>query len=372
MNFYFAIPAFLTPNSRAIPVDELRLMDVYFTETEPESEQFFEEHQVGFVGLDEIPSDAECISVFIGSRVTKEVLTQLPKLRFVTTRSTGLDHIDVAACAQRGVIVSYVPNYGENTVAEHSFALLLAISRKIRPALTMERGGTFSFEGLRGFDLKDKTIGVVGAGRIGLHVIRIAKAFGMNVLAHDVNCPDLLAEVLGFEYVSFDELLQRSDIISLHAPLTGKTVHMLNRQTLSRCRKGVIILNTARGALIETEALLEALDSGAVGGAGLDVLEDERLFRDNASKLVADQIVADLQRVSSPEESHMRNPGRLAEIQRLTANDSLLRRLNVVFTPHIAFNSAEAVLRICQVTVENIRGFAAGKPINVAPARAAE
>jgi D-lactate dehydrogenase len=347
-------------------------MNVYFTETEPESEQFFEEHlpddQIGFVSLEEVPPDAECVSIFIGSHVTGEVLKQLPELRFITTRSTGLDHIDVAACAQRGVIVSYVPNYGENTVAEHTFALLLALSRKIRTALTMKREGTFSFEGLRGFDLKDKTIGVVGAGRIGLHVIRIAKAFGMNVLAHDVNSADILAEVLGFEYVSFDDLLRRSHIISLHVPLTRNTVHILNRQTLSRCRKGVIILNTARGALIETEALLEALDSGAVGGAGLDVLEDERLFRDNASKLVADQIVADLQRVSSPEESHMRNPGRLAEIQRLTANESLLRRLNVVFTPHIAFNSAEAVLRICQVTVENIRAFAAGTPINVAPA----
>jgi D-lactate dehydrogenase len=187
----------------------------------------------------------------------------------------------------------------------------------------------------------------------------------MNVIAHDINRAELIAEVLGFEYVSFDDLLQRSDIISLHAPLLPATVHMINRETLSKCRPGVIILNTARGALIDTDALIEALDSGGVGGVGLDVLEDERLFRTDASRIVAEQIVADLQRVSSPEETHMRNPQRLAELQRLTANEALLSRPNVIFTPHIAFNSIEAVRRIDEVTVQNILAFAAGKPINV-------
>jgi len=189
----------------------------------------------------------------------------------------------------------------------------------------------------------------------------------MLVIAHDVNRADLLAEVLGFEYVSFDELLRRSDIISLHAPLTGSTVHLLNREALAKCRRGVIVINTARGALIDTDALLEAVDAGIVGGVGLDVLEYERLFRSDASKLVAEQIIADLQRVSSPEEMHMRNPERLADIQRLKANESLLSRPNVVFTPHIAFNSAEAVRRIDEVTVQNILAYSAGKPINVVP-----
>jgi D-lactate dehydrogenase len=260
-----------------------------------------------------------------------------------------------------------VTSYGENTVAEHAFALLLGISRRIREAMTMKHDGPFSFEALRGFDLKDKTIGVVGAGRIGLHVIRIAKAFGMLVIACDVNRFDLLSEVLGFDYVPFDDLLRRSHIISLHVPLTNETVHMLNRDSLARCRHGVIIINTSRGAIIDTDALLEAIDSGAVGGAGLDVLEDERLFRADASKLVAEQIVADLQRISSPEEMHMRNPGRLAEIQRLKANESLLSRPNVIFTPHIAFNSTEAVRRIDEVTVRNIVAFGAGKLINIVP-----
>jgi D-lactate dehydrogenase len=348
-------------------------MEVSFTETEPESENYFQTHLAGekLTFCDElasIPTDAECLSIFIASRIDDEFLAAHPKLRFIASRSSGVDHIDLEACHKRNVTVSYVPRYGENTVAEHTFALLLAISRRIRPALTMKRGGSFSFETLRGFDLKDKTIGVIGAGGIGLHVIRIAKAFGMNVLAQDVNASEIISDLLGFEYVTLDELLAKSDIVSLHPPLTPATFHLLNRDTLSKCRRGVIIVNTARGALIDTEALIEALDSGLVGGAALDVLEDERLFRKDASRLMTEQIVADLQRISSPEEKHMRNPERLAEIQRLKANDSLLSRSNVVFTPHIAFNSVEAVRRIDQVTVQNIEAFMSGRPVNVVAA----
>jgi D-lactate dehydrogenase len=345
-------------------------MIVCFTETEPQSERYFEENladeQISFFeDLSQVPAEVECLSIFIASRITDEFLKGHPKLRFLATRSSGFDHIDLAACNRRGVTVSFVQSYGENTVAEHTFALLLAISRRIRQALTMTRGGIFSFESFRGFDLKNKTMGIIGAGRIGLHVIRIAKAFGMNVIAHDINRAAIIAEVLGFEYVSFDELLQKSDIISLHVPLTRLTVHMLNRESLAKCRPGVIIINTARGTVIDTEALIAAVDSGIVAGVGLDVLEDERLFRSDASRLVTEQIIADLQNVSSPEEMHMRNPERLAEIQRLKDNESLLSRPNVVFTPHIGFNSAEAVQRIDEVTVENIRAFAAGKPMNV-------
>jgi D-lactate dehydrogenase len=346
-------------------------MNIYFTETEPESERFFEtelnDHGIAFCeALTDVADDADCLSIFINSRIDSGFLESHPKIRLIAARSTGVDHIDVDSCNERGVSVSFVPSYGENTVAEHTFALLLAISRRIRPAVTMKRSGKFSFEAFRGFDLKDKTIGVIGAGRIGLHVIRIAKAFGMQVIATDLNRSELLAEVLGFDYASLDELLQRSDIVSLHVPLTPATVHLLNRNTLAKCRRGVTVINTSRGGLIQTEALLEAIDNGTVAGVGLDVLEDERLFRSDAPKLVAEQIVADLQRVSSPEERHMRNPERLAEIQRLTANESLLSRPNVVFTPHIAFNSAEAVRRIDEVTVQNILAFAAGKPVNIA------
>jgi D-lactate dehydrogenase len=349
-------------------------MVVCFTETETGSERFFEEelqdHRIGFFpDLEDIPIETECLSIFINSRITAEFLANHSSLHFIATRSTGVDHIDLEACNARGIAVSSVPAYGENTVAEHTFALLLAVSRRIRQALMIKRKGQFSLEMFRGFDLKGKTIGVVGAGRVGLHVIRIAKAFGMQVIAMDPNPSGVLSEVLGFDYVSFDELLQRSQIISLHAPFTPATLHLFNREAFAKCRRGVIIINTARGSLIKTEALLEALDSGLVAGAGLDVLEDERLFRNEGSRLVADRIIKDLQRISSPEEAHIRNPERLAEIQQLTANESLLSRPNVVFTPHIAFNSVEAVHRINEVTVENILAFAAGSPINLVNAQ---
>jgi len=345
-------------------------MNICFTETENESQQFFArhlaDHQLSFVsGPDEVPPEVECLSIFIHSRIDGECLGNCPQLRFIATRSTGVDHIDLAACAERQVMVSFVPSYGENTVAEHTFALLLAVSRRLRRAMNARGAGQFSFEELRGFDLRGKTIGLVGAGRIGLHVIRIAKAFGMEVIATDISRSDLLSEVLGFAYVSFDELLRRSDIISLHVPLTSATVHMLNHEAFAKCRRGVVIINTARGSLIDTQALLEALHSGVVLGAGLDVLEDERLLRRQAPHLMTEEIVRHLQQVSSPEELHLRHPERLSEIQRLRANEGLLSQPNVIFTPHIAFNSAEAVQRIDNVTLENIRGFVRGEPVNV-------
>lgn len=164
-------------------------------------------------------SDAEVVSVFIRSRVSREVLNRLPKLRFIATRSTGFDHIDVEAAKERGILVSNVPGYGENTVAEHTSGLILSLSRKILQAYRRVQEGQLSLEGLMGFDLKGETLGVVGAGRIGLHVIRIARGYDMNVLACDVRPLRLLAEVLGFDYVPLEELLRRSDIVTLHTPL---------------------------------------------------------------------------------------------------------------------------------------------------------
>jgi len=259
-----------------------------------------------------------------------------------------------------------VPSYGEKSVAEHTFALILALARRLRDALSAKRIGQFSFEELRGFDLYGKTLGVIGAGRIGLHVIRLARSFGMEVLAHDVQPSELAADLLGFKYVSFEDVLQRSHIISLHVPLTPATVHILNRASLSKCRQGVLVINTARGKLIDTEALLEALDSGQVGGAGLDVLEDERVFQKDAIHMIRDQILERLHSNSaSPEEWHARNPQRLEEIRALGRNERLLAHTNVVFTPHTAFNSVEAVRRIDEVTVENIRAYLAHAPVNV-------
>lgn len=350
-------------------------MSIYFLETENPERDFFAdqlddlEPEFG-ESPDDIPADAELLSIFIYSGITQEFLAGHPKLRFITSRSTGVDHIDLRACANCGVAVSNVPSYGENTVAEHTFALILALSRRIREALQANVKRNFSFESIRGFDLKNKTLGIVGSGKVGLHVARIARGFGMHALAYDVAPQPFLGEILDFHYVGFDELLHRSDIITLHIPLMESTYHLLNREAFAKCKHGVLIINTARGRLIDTTALSEAMDSGQVAGAGLDVIEDERVFRKRFAQIVAEQISDHLHSDTPPQELSRANPERARELQELLTQDVILARSNVIFTPHIAFNSVEAVDRINHTTVENIRAFLAGKPINVvAPPR---
>lgn len=346
-------------------------MAIYFVQTEPASEERFRkalaEHDLRFVGtLAEVDGDAELLIILFGSRIDRAFLSAHPKLRFIATRSSGYDHIDLVACRERGIVVSSVASYGENTVAEHTFALMLSLTRRLREVAMAKRIGHFSFEEMRGFDLYGKTLGVIGTGRIGLHVIRLARGFGMRVLAYDIQPFDVLASLLNFTYAPLDEVLSGSHVISLHVPLTAATLHLLDRDAFAKCREGVIVINTSRGGVIDTAALLEALDSGRVGGAGLDVLEDERVFQQEASRLITDQIVDLLQGdAKSPEERHQLDPDRLEEIRVLGRNEALLARGDVVFTPHIAFNSVEAVERIDEVTLENIRAFVAGAPVNV-------
>ncbi len=288
---------------------------------------------------------AAVLSVFIYSTLTAMVLRRLPHLKFVATRSTGFDHIDLAACRSRRMAVSNVPSYGENTVAEHTMALILALSRNIHKAYVKTIKGDFSLEGLQGFDLKGKTLGVVGGGHIGLHVIKMAKGFGMEVLVHDARKNLFLSEVLDYQYVPLDTLLGRSDIVSLHVPYMPATHHLMNRRTFRLMKRGALLINTARGGLVDTESLVQALDEGLVGGAGLDVLEGEELVKEERQLLSRD----------FPKQ-------KLATALR---NHILLHRENVVITPHIAFDSKEALQRILDTTVTNIAGFLSGAPINL-------
>jgi D-lactate dehydrogenase len=289
--------------------------------------------------------DSEIVSVFIYSEVTREVLDALPNLRFVATRSTGYDHIDVQACTERGILVSNVPRYGENTVAEHAFGLILALSRKIYHAVIRTSRMDFSTAGLRGFDLKGKTLGVIGAGAIGMHVIRIGKGFGMNVLAYDSREQQLLAEVLGYRYVSLEELLSQSDVISLHVPLVPETYHLINQETIKQIKRGAILINTARGSIVDTNALVTALNEGIISGAGLDVLEGEESIKEEA------QLLAE----SLPVE----------KLRTMVQNYALLHRDNVIITPHIGFYSIEAEERIMETTLSNIKAFREGNPQNL-------
>jgi D-lactate dehydrogenase len=224
--------------------------------------------------------DSDAVSVFIYSKIEEQTLQEIPKLKLTTTRSTGFDHIDEEACKKRGITICNVPSYGENTVAEHTFALILSLSRNICKACIRRFEHDASTEGLEGFDLKGKTIGVIGTGQIGLHVIRISKGFGMNVVAYDVRQNKLLSELLGFEYVSLEYLLASSDVITLHVPYFESTHHLMNKDTFKLVKKGAILINTSRGAIVDTEALIEALDNKTLAGAGLDVVEGEELIRE--------------------------------------------------------------------------------------------
>ncbi len=293
--------------------------------------------------------DASVISCFVYSRATPTVLERVPSLRLIATRSTGFDHVDLDYCAQHGIAVANVPRYGENTVAEHTFGLILTLSRKIHQAYQRALAGSFSPEGLMGFDLKDKTLGVVGAGSIGLHVIRIGRGFGMRVLAFDQRPQPLLAEVLGFEYASLEDLLAQADVISLHVPSLPSTYHLVDRSRLEHVKRGAILVNTARGSIVDTEALLWALDEGILAGAGLDVLEGEEYLQEEVAAL--------------------RSPQLSETLRHLVYGHTLLRRPNVVYTPHIAFNSREALQRILDTTVENIRAFLDGRPQNLVSLR---
>ena len=277
--------------------------------------------------------DSDIICIFVHSEITEKIISQMPNLQLIATRSTGIDHIDMQACNNKNISVKNVPLYGENTVAEHTFALMLSLSRKIHQSYVRSVQGKFSTEGLQGFDLKEKTIGIVGGGRIGLHVARIAKSFGMHVRVYDIHQDNFLAELINFKYVSLDELLETSDIVSLHVPLNQATEHMINHKTLQKMKKSALLINTARGGLVDTSALIEALKEGRLSGAGLDVIEGEEF-------LIEENIF------NSPIE-------RAAKL--IVESKQLLENENVVLTPHNAFNSVEAVNRIIDTTIENIK-----------------
>lgn len=292
----------------------------------------------------EAAAGAECISVFIYSRLTAEGLAKLPALKMIATRSTGFDHIDVEACRRQRVAVANVPTYGENTVAEHTFALILMLSRRVHQSYAQMRAGHLDLAVLTGFDLQGKTIGVIGAGRIGLHVIRIARGFGMRVLAADVRRDPFLAELLGFEYADAERILAESDIVTLHCPLNAGTHHLLGRAQFAKMKRGALLINTARGGLVDTDALLEALDWGPLGGAGLDVMEGEELIKE--------------------ERQLLSEPGSAEKLRAALRTRLLLERENVVFTPHNAFNSREALLRILDTTVANLEAHRDGVALN--------
>lgn len=299
--------------------------------------------------LEEAPLDKlrgyEIISPFINSEFKSDHFKKLDNLKMIATRSTGFDHIDLSAAAEHKVAVANVPVYGSETVAEHTFALILSLARKIPQSVERTQKSDFDLTGLQGFDLNHKTIGVIGTGNIGQNVVQIAHGFDMNILAFDPYPKDVLIKKYNVKYVDLPELFHQSDIITLHVPYNKKTHHLINKKSIKQIKKGAYIINTARGGLIDTDALLAGLVSGHIAGAGLDVLEGENFIQDEVELL--------------DKEISKEN------LETLLHDHILIKMDNVIVTPHNAFNSKEAIIRILDTTVDNIISFIEGKSQNL-------
>lgn len=284
------------------------------------------------------------ISTFIYSQLTAKVLAKFPKLKLIATRSTGYDHIDLKYCQEKNITIVNVPSYGAHTVAEHTFSLILALSRKLIPTIERSRRGDFDLNNLTGFDLAGKTIGIIGAGKIGDKVIRLARAFEMQVLLYTRH-PEEVAGQEGIKAVSLDELLAGSDIVTLHLPHTQETHHIINKDNIQKFKKGSLLINTARGPLVETQAILMGLESGILKGAGLDVLEEECGLKEERELLTEEFFKS-------------------CDIRTQLMDHMLIDRDDVLYTSHNGFNSTESVHQILDVTAQNIHGFEKGNVQN--------
>ncbi|MCP3720930.1 MULTISPECIES: 2-hydroxyacid dehydrogenase [Paraburkholderia] len=271
------------------------------------------------------------VCIFVNDRANAQVLEALHKggTRLLALRCTGFNNVDLEAAARLGMKAVRVVNYSPNSVAEHAVALLLAINRKVHRAYNRTRDSNFSLDGLTGFDLCGKTVAVVGTGKIGCVFAQIMLGFGCKVIGFDPS-PSAQFEALGLAYAKTGEIGERADVISLHCPLTPATHHIINSEALKRAKRGAILINTSRGGLIDTEAAIEALKTGQLGGLGIDVYEQEAdlFFRDLSSEIITDDVFQRL--VSFP---------------------------NVIVTGHQAYLTREALTTICETTVESIAAF---------------
>lgn len=289
--------------------------------------------------------DMQAAALFIRSKVTEDILGSLPDLKIISTLSTGYDHIDLETCSKRNITVSNVPDYGDNTVAEYAFGLILALAKKFKPTFERAERGIFSRSGLAGSDLDGKTLGIIGTGKIGSNVVRMGWAFGMKVVGYDPQQNLELVDKYNLEYLELEELLRQSDAISLHVPYNSSTHHLLDEESLKLIKPSALIVNTSRGKVIDTSAIANALREGRLGGAALDTFEGEEIWL---------------------EEEFLRRDD-LAAISLKQAMESffILRSEKVILTPHNAFNTKEAMDRILITGSENIINFFEGKPQNV-------
>lgn len=285
--------------------------------------------------------DAKIISVFTNSRVNNKVLEQFNNLQLIALRSVGFNHIDIDYCKEHNIYVETTPNYGNKSVAEFAMGLLLDVSRKITHSYINLKNQEVDLQSSVGFELYDKTIGIVGLGAIGSEMAKLSYGFGMKILGYDLKENEEVKQKYGVRYTDFETLVRESDVISLHMPSTKDNSHMFNKETFEKMKNTSVLINTARGELVETQALYNALNTKEIAGAGLDVLECEETLS---------------------------NPTYLDDIDRLNdnylkktlLNNRLLTLPNAVVTPHIAYDTIEAIHRILNTTMENIAAFIDG------------
>jgi len=324
-------------------------MNITFFSTQPYDKTFFENHNKDFgftlsfleVQLNEqtvsLAAAAEAVCVFVNDRVNETVISQLAQqgVKIIALRCAGFNNVDLQAAAANNMSVVRVPAYSPYAVAEHALALIMALNRKTHKAYNRVREQNFSLNGLLGFDLHGKTIGVIGTGNIGEVFAKIMLGFGCTVLAYDIHQNESLVQA-GVVYLPLKDLLARADIISLHCPLNEHTRYLINDDTINLMKDGVMIINTSRGALIDTKTVIHGLKSGHISAVGIDVYEQEEklFFRDLSEKIIEDDTIARL--INFP---------------------------NVLITAHQGFFTHEALTQIASVTLNNIKAFKKGESL---------
>ncbi len=288
-----------------------------------------------------LATEFEAVCVFVNDQVTASVIAKLRSLgvRLIALRCAGYNNVDLAAATKHGITVVRVPAYSPYAVAEHAIALMLTLNRKVHRAYNRVREGNFALDGLVGFDMHGKTVGVIGTGQIGIVVAQILTGFGCPTLAFDP-IPNPTCHSLGVRYVELNELLAQSDVISLHCPLTPQNKHIINDAAIARMKNGVMLINTSRGALLDTVAIIGGLKGGKIGYLGLDVYEEEEeiFFEDRSGLILGDDVFA-----------------------------RLLTFPNVIITGHQAFFTREALLNIAAKTIDNITRFENNQPLEKLP-----
>ena len=338
----------------------MALKIIYF-DIKEESKKFFEENLINdteaffkeeslnpFSELTEIEKNANIISVFTTSRVGKDVLEQFPNLKLVALRSVGYNHVDLEYCKSRNILVANAPHYGDNTVAEYTFGLMLDITRHISRSYADIKQQEIHLASYRGIELFGKTLGIIGLGAIGKEVARIANGFKMNILAYDPIQKEECKSQYKVQYTTIENIAYNSDIITIHAPSNESNYHLINEDFIHKMKPSAFLINTARGEIVDSKALYRALSSKKIAGAALDVIEYEEMFSESV-----DEYLAKIDAIN------------IEMLKKTIINNNLTKLPNFILTPHIAFNTQEAIQRTLEITLSNIKNFISGDTVNI-------